>query len=135
MTHAASPSTADLVRQAADQVSTLIRDEIKLAQAEPAETGRHAARGAGMFGEAGLTRFTRRPRCWSPWGLALALVMPGWLAALIVAVVLFLAAGLQALMGRNQIRRVPPLAPERALRGVQADVRAAATGFEERNHS
>jgi hypothetical protein len=61
--------------------------------------------------------------------------MPGWLAALIVAVALFLAAGLQVLLGRNQIRRVPPLAPERALHGVQADVRAVADGLEERNRS
>jgi len=37
-------STAELVRHAAQQVSTLVRDEIKLAQAELAEKGRHAAR-------------------------------------------------------------------------------------------
>jgi uncharacterized membrane protein YqjE len=133
MTQAASPSTADLVRQAADQVGTLIRDEIKLAQAELAEKGRHAARGAGMFGGAGLTVLYGVAALLVALGLALALVLPGWLAALIVAVVLFLAAGLQALLGRRQLRQVPPLAPEQALRSVQADVEAVISAVEERN--
>jgi hypothetical protein len=47
-------TTRDLVQDLSRQTSTLIRQEMRLAQAELAEKGRHAGKGAGMFGGAGL---------------------------------------------------------------------------------
>jgi membrane protein len=44
----------ELVQDLSRQTSTLIRQEMRLAQAELAEKGRHAGKGAGMFGGAGL---------------------------------------------------------------------------------
>jgi uncharacterized membrane protein YqjE len=132
-------STTDLVRQAAEQVSTLVRDEIKLAQAELAEKGRQAARGAGMFGGAAAFAVYGVGALVFTLGLALALVWPAWLAALTTAVVLFLAAGGLALIGRNYFRRVPPLAPQRTVKSVQADVdtvtAAVSHAVEERTQS
>ena len=39
---------------------------------------------------------------------ALALVLPVWAAALIVAVVIFIVAGVLGLLGKNQIQRAAP---------------------------
>ena len=48
--------------------------------------------------------------------------MDGWLAALIVAVVLFAGAGVLALMGKNQVEEATPPLPERAVEGVKEDI-------------
>jgi hypothetical protein len=45
-------STGDLIRQAAEQISVLVRDELALARAEPAEKGKRAGLGVGMLGGA-----------------------------------------------------------------------------------
>ncbi|GIH08556.1 hypothetical protein Rhe02_66230 [Rhizocola hellebori] len=126
-------SAAHLVRQAAEQVSTLVRDELRLAQAEFMEKGRHAAFGVGMFGGAGVTAVYGLGALLVAAGLALALVVPGWAAALIVSAVLFLIAGLQVLGGRRHLRQITPLMPEQTISSVKADVDALSVAVEERN--
>jgi hypothetical protein len=48
--------------------------------------------------------------------LALALVMPPWAAALVVAAVYLAIAGVLALTGRTQVQAATPFLPERAVR-------------------
>src|SRR5688572_20384074 len=48
------PGTGELVRQATQQVSDLMRAELRLAVAELKDKGKHAGTGAGLFGGAGL---------------------------------------------------------------------------------
>ena len=47
-------SAGELVKQLSEQVSQLIRDELKLAEYEMTRKAKGAARGAGMFGGSGL---------------------------------------------------------------------------------
>jgi uncharacterized membrane protein YqjE len=47
-------SAGELVKTLSEQVSVLIRDELKLAQLEMANKGKQAALGAGMFGAGGM---------------------------------------------------------------------------------
>ena len=54
--------------------------------------------------------------------IALDLLLPLWLAALIVTVVLFGGAGALALLGKNQVQEATPLQPERAVAGIQKDI-------------
>ena len=54
--------------------------------------------------------------------LALALVLPAWASALIVAVLLFAGAAVAALLGKNKVQEATPPKPERAMDGVQKDV-------------
>ena len=54
--------------------------------------------------------------------LALATAIDGWLAALVVAVVLLGGAGIMALSGKRQIAAATPPAPEQAVENVQADI-------------
>ena len=44
------PSTGELVKRLSEQVSVLVRDELKLAQLEMTRKGKQAGIGAGMLG-------------------------------------------------------------------------------------
>jgi uncharacterized membrane protein YqjE len=120
---AAEPSTSELVQRATEQVSRLIRDELALAKAELAEKGKHAGIGVGLFGGTGVLGLYGLTALLAAAVLGLAEVMPAWLAALIVAVVLFAVAGVLALMGRRQVRQAVPPMPEGTAESVRADVR------------
>jgi uncharacterized membrane protein YqjE len=104
------------------QVPELIRSEMRLAQAEVAEKGKRAGIGIGMFSAAGLLAFFGTAALLTTIVLALDLMMPAWLAALIVTVVLFIGAGVFALQGRNKVQEATPPVPERAVEGVKEDI-------------
>ncbi|HEY8453562.1 MAG: phage holin family protein [Micromonosporaceae bacterium] len=115
-------STAELVQHASEQISRLVRDEIELARAELRDKGRHAGMGAGLFGAGGLVALYGVGALVLAVIFLLALVMPDWVAALIVGVVLLALAGGLALAGRGQVRRAVPPTPERAVRSVREDL-------------
>jgi hypothetical protein len=115
-------STAELVRLAAEQISTLVRDELKLAQLELAQKGKRAGVGVGMFGGAGVVALYGVGALLAAVIIGLATVMPAWLSALIVGVALFLVAGVLALLGRGQVRKAVPPLPEESVAGVRADI-------------
>ena len=48
------PSTGELIKLLSEQVSTLVRDELKLAQLEMTRKGKQAGIGAGMLGGGGV---------------------------------------------------------------------------------
>jgi len=125
-------STAELVRQASEQISTLVRDELQNAKAELAEKGRHAGMGIGLFGGAAVMLHYALGALLFAAGLGLAEVMPGWAAALVVAAVLLVIAGIEALVGRFQLKRSTPLIPDRTIDSVRADVETVKAAVEER---
>lgn len=111
-----------LVHRLSEQVPQLVRSEVKLAQAELTEKGKHAGIGVGMFSAAGLLAFFALATMIATAVLALDLVLPAWASALIVAVVLLAIAGVAALLGRNKVRSATPAKPERAMQGMRQDV-------------
>lgn len=115
-------STGDLVRQAAEQISRLVRDELALARAEMVSKGKRAGTGAGLLGGGGVVALYGVAALLAAVVLGLAEAVPPWLAALIVAVVLFAVAGVLALVGRRQIARGMPPVPREAARSVKADL-------------
>ncbi|GAA3282047.1 phage holin family protein [Dactylosporangium vinaceum] len=115
-------STAELVKLAAEQVSTLVRDELKLAQIELTEKGKRAGLGVGMFGGAGVVALYGVGAMLAALIIGLAAVMPAWLAALIVGVALFAVAGVLALVGKRQVKQAVPAMPQETVASVKADV-------------
>ncbi|MEJ3745872.1 phage holin family protein [Actinomycetes bacterium KLBMP 9797] len=115
-------STGDLVRQTAEQISRLVRDELALARAEMTEKGKKAGLGAGLVGGSGLVAWYGVAALLTAVVLILAEVMPGWVAALIVAVILFAVAGVLALVGRKKLQQAAPPVPEDTMRSVKADI-------------
>ncbi len=119
--HGPSAPTAELIRQATDQVSRLVRDEFALARTEMTAKGKRAGIGAGMLGGSGLVALLGLTALLVTAGLALDLVLPAWAAALTVAVGLLGLAGLLALVGRMRVKQAEPPIPREAARTLRED--------------
>ncbi|TQS42201.1 phage holin family protein [Cryptosporangium phraense] len=118
----AHASTAELVTRLSDQVSTLVKDELRLAQLELTEKGKKAGLGAGMFGGAGVVALYGVGALVTAAIAGLAVVLPVWASALIIAVVLFAVAGVLALTGKKEIQQATPPVPAEAVSGVKKDI-------------
>ena len=115
-------STGELVKMMTEQVSVLIRDEMKLAQLEMTSKGKQAALGAGMFGAGGIVAVYGVGCLLACAIIAISGVVAAWLAALIVGVAVLAAAGGLTLMGKGRLRKATPPVPEQAVADVKADV-------------
>ncbi|WP_084265981.1 phage holin family protein [Actinomadura macra] len=126
----AQPGAGELVKQATQQVSELMRAELRLAVAELKDKGRHAGTGAGLFGGAGLVALYGVGVLLAAAVAALALVLPVWASALIIGAVLMAVAGLLALLGRRQTSQATPPKPEMAM----DEARQTVSEIKERAH-
>jgi Putative Actinobacterial Holin-X, holin superfamily III len=132
---AAEMSTAELVQQASEQLSRLVRDEIALAKAELAEKGKRAGIGAALFGAAGTLGIYGLGAAIATSIIALDLVVPLWVATLIVTVTLFGIAGVLALLGKKQLSRAVPPEPLAVIESVKADVDEVKHAVKERSRT
>ena len=112
----------DLVQRMSQQTATLVRKELELAQVEMKEKGKRAGIGVGLFGGAGLVAAYAVGALIATIILVLATFLEGWIAALIVTVVLFAIAGVAALMGKKQVEQATPPQPEQAIESTKRDV-------------
>jgi Flp pilus assembly protein TadB len=119
---AADASIGELMGQLSAQTSRLVRDEMRLAQKELQQSVKHAGIGAGLISVAGLLAVLGLATLIAAAVAALALVLPVWAAAVIVAVVLFIAAGIAALLSRKQAEEITPPVTESA-ESVKADIK------------
>jgi Putative Actinobacterial Holin-X, holin superfamily III len=117
----------ELMKELANQTSTLVRQELDLAKAEMAQKGKQAGLGVGMFGGAGIVGFLALVALTACFVAALATGMEVWLAALIVAVVYAAVAGALALLGRSRVKEATPPVPEQTVETVKEDVEWAKT--------
>jgi VIT1/CCC1 family predicted Fe2+/Mn2+ transporter len=120
-------SMGELFKQLSDDLSTLVRQELKLAQAEMTEKGKKAGLGFGMFGAAGLIGFVAFLTLTGCLVAALATGMAVWLAALIVTVVYAVVAGALALIAKQRVSQATPPVPEQTVESVKEDVQWAKT--------
>ena len=117
-------SIGELVARMTEETSALIRDELRLAQAEMARKGKYAGVGAGLLGGGALFAVFGIGTLVAAAVLGLAVALPGWLAALVVAAALFAVAGVAALVGKKEITAAVPPVPEEALASIKLDVAA-----------
>jgi hypothetical protein len=121
--------TGRLIGDLTEQISTLVRDEVRLAQAEVTHKAKRLGVGAGLFGGAGVVALLGAGALITAAILGLATVIPGWLAAIVVAVVLFAVAAVLALLGKRDVTEATPPLPTEALAGVQRDVATVKEGI------
>jgi uncharacterized membrane protein YqjE len=112
----------ELVQQLSEQMSRLVREELRLAQVELTQKGKRAGLGAGLFGGSGLLSLYGVAAIIAGVALLLALVLPAWAAALIVGGALLAVAGVLALLGKRQVSEATPPAPQQTIDSVKADV-------------
>jgi uncharacterized membrane protein YqjE len=115
-------SASDLMKQLAEQTSTLVRQELELAKAELSVKGKEAGIGAGLLGGAGVFGLYALGALTATIIAALSLAMETWLAALIVTVVWAAVAGVAALLGKTRIQKSAPPIPEQSVESVKEDV-------------
>jgi hypothetical protein len=118
----AQEPVGDLVQRASQQLSQLVRDEMRLAQAEMTEKGKRFGKGGGLFGGAGLMGVLTLQALVATVIAALSLVMDVWAAALIVTGVLAAVTALMAALGKQQVSKATPPTPERTVDSVKTDV-------------
>jgi uncharacterized membrane protein YqjE len=116
----------DLLKQLAEETSTLVRKELELARAEVTEKGKEAGIGFGMFGGAGVAAVLALGSLTACLIALLATAMEVWLAALIVTALWAVVAGVLALAGRNKVQEATPPAPQ-TIETIKEDVQWAKT--------
>jgi uncharacterized membrane protein YqjE len=115
-------STGDLVKLVAEQVSVLVRDELKLAQLEMAGKAKQAGRGAGMMGGGALIALYGVACLIACVIIAVSHSLQAWLAALIVGAALLAAAAAVTAAGRSKLRKGTPPTPTEAVESVKTDL-------------
>ena len=116
----------ELVKDLANQTSTLVRQEIKLAQAEVTQKGKVAGRGAGMLAGAAVAALLALGALTALAIVALDSFMALWLAILIVTLVWAAIAAALAQAGRKSLRSATPPAPQ-TVETVKEDIQWAKT--------
>jgi hypothetical protein len=109
----------DLLKQAKSQAQDLVGTEVKLAKAEMGEKVKEVGIGAGMFGGAGYVGYLASLALMLTFIFALAEFMPGWVAALIVTVVLGATAAVLAMKAKKKMQEAGPPIPEQAIESVK----------------
>jgi uncharacterized membrane protein YqjE len=117
----------ELFKQLSTELSTLVRQELRLAQVEMTEKGKRAAVGAGFLGGAGIVSLLLLGSLTACIIAALAEGMDVWLAALIVTVVYGAIAGVLAMTGKQRVAEATPVVPEQTVQTLKEDAQWAKT--------
>jgi hypothetical protein len=105
-------------------IQELFHREVELLKAELVAKLKALGVGAGLLAGAAVVLLFMIGVLLTSAVLALSLVMPGWLAALIVAAFLLIVAGILALIGYRIFKRGIPPVPTESIDSLQKDYRA-----------
>ena len=112
-----------LVADATRDITAIVHSEIALAKAEVSQGAKKIGAGIGMFAGAAFVALLGLIFLFHTAAWAIAEWLPVWAGYLIVAVLLFVIAGVLGLLGRNNVSKAQPK-PERAIRNAQETVNA-----------
>lgn len=121
----ANLSTVELTERLTAQVSTLVRTEVTHALDEVKSKGTRIGVGVGISGAGALLLYLGVATLIAAGVLGLATVVDPWLAALIVAVVVFAVGGILTAIGASTAKNAAPPVPEHTIDSVRDDVAAA----------
>ncbi len=111
----------ELLKQLSEQTATLVRQELTLAKAELAESGKKAGLGVGLFGAAGVVGFLTLATLTATVILVLDIWLPAWAAALIVTILYAAGAAVLGLQGKEKVKQATPPA-EQTVETVKEDI-------------
>jgi Putative Actinobacterial Holin-X, holin superfamily III len=120
----------ELVGRFSDDTVRLLRDEIRLAQAEMSQKAKAAGVGVAMFGGAGICVLYGLGVLIAAGVVGLSMVVTLWAATLIVAAVLFAVAGVAALAGKKEFGKAGPPLPVEAVQSTRQDVDGLKRGLQ-----
>jgi uncharacterized membrane protein YqjE len=125
-TDARERGIGELVKDLASQTSTLVRQEIQLAQAEVTQKGKVAGKGAGLLAGAGVFGLLTLGALTAGLIALLDKAMATWVAALIVMALWAVIAAVLAKAGQGALKRATPPAPQ-TVETVKEDIQWAKT--------
>ena|SRR5665213_1691459 len=105
-------------------VRELVQGEIELFKSEMIAKLKALGIGAGILAAAALVLLFFVGVLLTAAILGLASVMPGWLAALVVAFVLLVVAGILGLIGYRKLKKGIPPVPTETIHGLKKDLNA-----------
>jgi len=114
----------ELTRDLVAQLRRLVAGELALFKAEMTAKAKAAGIGAGLLVGALVFVFFALCALVTTAVLAFTLILPAWLAALVVGVILLLLAGIAALIGVAKLKKGMPPVPDDLKQELSDDVRA-----------
>jgi len=105
-------------------VAELVRGEIELLKSEVVGKLKALGVGAGILAVAAVFVFITVVMLFVAAALALSLVMPGWAAALVVALFVLAVAAILAVVGIRIVKAQMPPVPTRSIESLKRDVHA-----------
>jgi uncharacterized membrane protein YqjE len=115
-------SLGTIIKELTENLSTLFRSEIALVKLEIKDTVAKLGGGIGMFAAAVFLGLFGLAFLFVTIVLGLvALGVPAWLSTLIVTIVLFVAAGVLAMMGKKKFAAVQ-FVPADSVKHIQNDI-------------
>ena len=115
----------ELLKELANETTTLVRQELDLAKAEMREKAGKAGPGFGMWGAAGITALLALGSLTAFVILVLDGAMPNWLAALVVGLVYSAIAGVLYVRGKHRVEEAGSPVPQKTIETVKEDVQWA----------
>jgi Putative Actinobacterial Holin-X, holin superfamily III len=126
---ATSTSFSNLFASLSSTFSNVFKNEVSLLQEEIGEKVSIASKGLIKIAIGAVLVLVALPALAAAIILALALIMPAWLASLIFALVFMIVGGILLSVGINSVRQVN-LKPERTVSSVKDTLRAVREGWQ-----
>lgn len=117
-------SVPELLQSIVGNLQEIIRSEFRLAKAEFQEKASRAAKPAATFGAGAVLAFYGLGFLLLACVYALSLVLPGWLAALVVGAVLAVVAGVLMIAGGKKLKRIDPT-PNKTIQTLEENLQWA----------
>jgi uncharacterized membrane protein YqjE len=114
---------AELLRDVVANVQEIVRSEVRLAKAELSEETQKTIRAVGFLLAGGLLGLYALGFLLLSAVYALAVVLPDWLAPLLVALLVAVIAGALLMIGRNRLKNVSPM--PKTVSSVKEDIQWA----------
>jgi Putative Actinobacterial Holin-X, holin superfamily III len=125
--NAAGASIPELLRDLSTETATLVRQEMALVRAELLENAKPAAASAASFGATAVLGLGAFGALTAFIIAALALAVPLWSAALIVAIIYGLAAFILAETGKKKLHEINPALIPQTSQTIKDDITWAKT--------
>ena len=117
-------SAGEIMQDVVRDVGEVVRGEVRLAKAELSEKASQAGKAGGFFGAAALFGMMGFACMVLAAVAGLALLMPVWLSALIVSIVLVCGGAAAYAGGKAKMKEVSPV-PERTVQTIKDDIQWA----------
>ncbi|HEY8282511.1 MAG TPA: phage holin family protein [Leifsonia sp.] len=121
---ARSRSLVALISDLPRLIVELLKAELAHLRGELQVKAKHAGLGVGLLAAAATLLFAAFAVLVAAAILGLSLVLPAWLAALIVFVVLLIVAGILALIAVSSFKRMQGVAPSQTITSIKEDSEA-----------